>query len=236
MSGRSSKEKPSSLIYLISETNSYNVATDNLNDFYEKFKNRKSMWYLENMLSSLLIRSSKQLVYYWSLQFPNIQVLYSYGPIYNYLDKTNGVILKRPDTISKKSNLELRLYKKPRIKAYFLEWILPNDKEFNSDYFITDYNYYIDGIQWLKDNLGLEAFFPSKTYATYDRYIKFQKDKYTYNKASYPLNIFNNVNELNKKLDELLVDQTTVTLHPNFQRIPRSQQNAGKKKSVRKVK
>lgn len=259
MSRRSSiQEKPKSLIYFMSGNNAYNVATENLNDFYEQFKNNQSIWYLKNMFYlDNLTKKTDSLVYYWSLQFPNIQIVYSYGSIYTYnyhsyeqtsslvRDRTNGLIFRRPDSITEKSNLELRIYKRKHrnvpLKAYFLEWILPNDQQFNPDYFITDYHYYLQAIQWLFNNLGLEPIVPSEDNIKNDKYIKFKKDTYTYNKQ--PILFLEDLHknnpqyiELNQKLDELFIDKSTVKLHPNFQQIPRPQQNGGKKKPTRKVK
>lgn len=259
------QEKPKSLIYLMSHSSSYNVETENLFKFYEQFKDPKSIWYLKNMFySTNLKKDTDSLVYYWSLQFLNIQIVYSYGSNYIYCHhpngkvdtllngtRTNGLVIKRPDNNINKSNLELHIYKLPRIKTYFLEWILPNNLQFNPDYFITDYHYYLQAIQWLFNNLGLEPIVPSRYYATNDRYIKFQKDTYTYNKQPIPfLEDLHKNNpqyiELNQKLEKILIDNTQVKVKDipknskkHIQRYPLDESpsiNGGKKKAIRKVK
>ena len=198
MSRRSSiQEKPKHLIYSIPGSYQYTVIKENIVDFLENYIKIHEMLYIKT-------NNSPQ-IHYWLLKFPNIQIMYSYDPIYTYnhhpngdingtfyRDRTNGLIFKRNDSSLNKSNLELRIYKRKNnnndpLKAYFLEWVLPNDKKFNPDHFITDYKYYLLGIQWLFNNLGLEPIVPTKKYATNDRYFKFDLDKYTHDEKQYEL-------------------------------------------------
>ena len=66
--------------------------------------------------------------------------------------------------------------------------------------------------------------------------LELLKDLYKNLDTEKQIKQFNEYTTLNKKLETLLIDQTKVKLHPNFQQIPHSQQNGGKKKPKRKVK